>query len=62
MVEGAQQSKDYQGSIHYFQDKTKLLAALENLIKDGDMILVKASHSMHFEEVIDTLVRSGRST
>ncbi|MCR5205832.1 MAG: UDP-N-acetylmuramoyl-tripeptide--D-alanyl-D-alanine ligase [Lachnospiraceae bacterium] len=45
---------------YYFDTKEKLLKNLDNLgFKDGDVILVKASHGMGFAEVVDKLVEKG---
>ena len=43
------------GDALYFEDKAKLLAALPEIIRDGDCVLVKASHSMAFEEIVEKL-------
>lgn len=39
----------------YFKNKDELISHLKDFLLPGDTILVKASHSMHFEEVIDAL-------
>ena len=39
----------------YFEDKSALIAALPRLVSDGDTVLVKASHSGHFEEIVKAL-------
>ncbi len=39
----------------YFPDKEALLAALPDIIKSGDTVLVKASHGMHLETVAEWL-------
>jgi len=39
----------------YFPDKAALEAALPGLLADGDSVLVKASHGMHFETIVDVL-------
>lgn len=38
-----------------FKDKKALISALPGLLKKGDTVLVKASHSMAFEEISETL-------
>ena len=43
------------GGIHYFPGRQELLDGIAALLKPGDIILVKASHSMGFEEVIKHL-------
>ena len=42
---------------HHFDTNAELIAALPNLIKRGDAVLVKASHDMHFDEISDFLSR-----
>ena len=41
----------------HFERKQDLLAALPELIEEGDTVLVKASHSMAFEEITEALER-----
>jgi UDP-N-acetylmuramoyl-tripeptide--D-alanyl-D-alanine ligase len=41
-----------QVDILFFQTKEELLSTIEQLLLPGDTILVKASHGMHFEELI----------
>lgn len=38
-----------------FSTKEELIAQLPDLLKQGDSILIKASHFMHFEKIIETL-------
>lgn len=40
---------------YYFEDKEALAAQMDTIIQDGDLVLVKASHGMHFEELIKML-------
>lgn len=40
---------------YHFVDKASLLEALGGLLQAGDAVLVKASHGMHFEELIDKI-------
>lgn len=39
----------------HFGSKAELIAALPGLIRPGDSVLVKASHSMAFEEITEAL-------
>lgn len=39
----------------YFETKEELISSLGELIKDGDIVLVKASHSMEFEKITAAL-------
>lgn len=39
----------------WFESVEQVKSAIPALISDGDTVLVKASHSMHFEEIVDFL-------
>ena len=52
--EGAKAYAD-RNSILYFKTKQEFLAKFPNVIKKGDTVLVKASHSMEFPEIVETL-------
>lgn len=39
----------------WFETKQDFLAQMKDIIKDGDNILVKASHGMHFPEIVEQL-------
>ena len=41
----------------YFPDKESLFDALPRLIQKGDTVLVKASHSMEFDKIVDELAK-----
>ncbi len=45
------------GNAMWFQDKQEMIRALPGLIRRGDSILVKASHSIAFEEVTESLLK-----
>lgn len=40
---------------HYFAEKQEAMEACKTLLKDGDYILVKASHGMKFPEIVEFL-------
>lgn len=40
---------------YYFEEKQELLERINDILENGDSILVKASHSMGFEEVVNVL-------
>lgn len=44
--------------VRHFVDRDALMAALPALLRDGDTILVKASHFMRFTEIVDRLKNS----
>ena len=43
----------------WFKTKAEFLDAAKDLIKEGDNVLVKASHGMQFPEIVDTLKALG---
>lgn len=42
---------------HFYKTKDDFFADMENVLKNGDNILVKASHGMHFEEIVEKLTK-----
>ncbi len=49
---------ELQGVEKYHFDETKhALSDVRNLVKNGDVVLLKASHGMHFETIIEELKR-----
>ena len=42
---------------YYFETRDVMLEHLGELLKEGDTVLIKASHSMHFEEVVKQIPR-----
>lgn len=55
MYEGTLSMKDSTTKSYHFVDKVTLLEQLSGLLQVGDSILLKASHGMHFEELIDRI-------
>lgn len=53
IVAGAQ--KDASTEAIWFETKADFLASMKDIIKDGDNVLVKASHGMQFPEIVDVL-------
>lgn len=41
--------------VYYFETKAEILCKLGGILKETDTILVKASHGMHFEEIVKLL-------
>lgn len=39
--------------VYCFDTKEEAMAKLPSILKEGDSILIKASHGMHFEEIVD---------
>ena len=58
---GERSRATYEGAVkagiqaRHFADKAELIAQLKNVIHSGDVVLVKASHSMAFEDVVAAL-------
>lgn len=44
-----------ESNIYTFDTKEEAIEKLKNIIKDGDYILVKASNSMHFEKIVNSI-------
>lgn len=40
---------------YHFENNHSLIKELPNILKDNDAILIKASHSMHFEEIVKAI-------
>lgn len=55
MYEGAKEIKDSKSACYYFETKDELKEHLKELLREGDTVLVKASHGMHFEELVTIL-------
>lgn len=41
--------------VRYFADKEEFLSQSDSILREGDAVLVKASHGMHFEEIVTEL-------
>lgn len=48
-------TKNMTSSNYHFDTKEELIQELPSILKDGDSILIKASHGMHLEEVVEFL-------
>lgn len=57
MYKGAQKVKPKTSSVFYFENIKNMLEHKEELFQKGDTILVKASHGMHFEEILPQLLQ-----
>lgn len=55
MYDGVSAVKNTVSKPYYFTDKETLMEQLGGLLQVGDSVLVKASHGMHFEELIDKI-------
>ena len=58
---GERSRATYEGALEagaqalHFADKAELIAQLKGVIRSGDVVLVKASHSIAFEDVVAAL-------
>jgi UDP-N-acetylmuramoyl-tripeptide--D-alanyl-D-alanine ligase len=51
--------KEFEGlDIQHFEEKGDLIVALKNILKNGDIVLIKGSRAMHLEDVIKGLVEA----
>ncbi|MDE6912869.1 MAG: UDP-N-acetylmuramoyl-tripeptide--D-alanyl-D-alanine ligase, partial [Lachnospiraceae bacterium] len=55
MYEAAVSMENIGQKLYYFEDKDSMICELEGILRDQDTVLVKASHGMHFEEVVACL-------
>lgn len=55
MYESAKAMQDSCLKLYYFKEKEAFFAEMNELLQDGDIVLIKASHGMHFEEIIKKL-------
>lgn len=53
MAEGAK--KAWGKEVYHFADKEAFLSHADEILKSGDAVLLKASHGMHFEELLEAL-------
>lgn len=60
--EGASAQRRIQGNknaAYYFETKEEFIAKMDDIIQKGDTVMVKASHSMEFPEIVDKLKEWG---
>lgn len=56
----AAKEKNPQLEVIFFSTLEEALEKLPDLIREGDHVLVKASHFMHFEKVVEALTKGGK--
>ena len=56
MYEGAKQAEESLSQIYYYESKEAMLADKAQWLCKNDTVLVKASHGMHFEELLEKVV------
>lgn len=54
---GNNSSNDISKRLFYFENRDDLIKALPDIIKEGDTVLVKASHFMGFDAVVNELLK-----
>jgi UDP-N-acetylmuramoyl-tripeptide--D-alanyl-D-alanine ligase len=54
MYEGAKEV-NFMGNLLYFETRDELIAALSTIVKENDTVLIRASHSMGFEKIVEAL-------
>lgn len=57
MYEAAVSVENIGQKVYYFADKDSMICELGRILRDKDTVLVKASHGMHFEEVVARLLK-----
>jgi UDP-N-acetylmuramoyl-tripeptide--D-alanyl-D-alanine ligase len=55
MYDGA--VRKFKGKLLYFETRDSLIEALPSIVKENDTILVKASHSMGFDHIVNALLK-----
>ncbi len=55
MFDAAAGAENPRQQAYYFEDKASMLSALSGILQDNDTVLVKASHGMKFEEVVERI-------
>lgn len=53
-------NKDKKMELYYFANRDEMLLKLSGFLKKGDNVLIKASHGMHFEKVVEFLQKESR--
>ena len=56
MIKGAKEEGTRVEESYYFSTKEKALPFIKGFVKEGDSILVKASHFMEFEQIVEELL------
>lgn len=61
MAKGAKET-DAEMEIHHYAEKEAFFEEMDRVLKDGDTILVKASHGMAFAQIVERLQRGSSKT
>jgi UDP-N-acetylmuramoyl-tripeptide--D-alanyl-D-alanine ligase len=46
---------DKDRKVYYFETKEEAMDSFKDILQKGDAILIKASHGMHFEQIVESL-------
>lgn len=57
MLQGAKSNKNSKSNINYFKTQDDFIENIDNVLNEGDTILVKASRGMKLENTVDKIVR-----
>ncbi len=57
MLEGAKSNINSKSNINYFKTQDELINSIDNLLKEKDTILIKASRGMKLENTVDKILR-----
>lgn len=55
MYEGASKA-NFKGELYHYETREELITALKSIVKENDTVLIKASHSMGFENIVTALL------
>jgi UDP-N-acetylmuramoyl-tripeptide--D-alanyl-D-alanine ligase len=58
-AEAAKDAGMAESAVSHFETTAEAVFPVRDLLKAGDLVLIKASHSLHFEQIVDA-VRMGR--
>ena len=50
-----QKARESMKDVYYFESNQEVIARLDELLKEDDVILVKGSHSMNLKEVVEKI-------
>ena len=60
IMDGALKAGMNKENILHFESKNALLKNIDDILKDGDTVLIKASHKYKFEEISEYIIKKGK--